>query len=647
MIAIAHSLTAGGAGIGYLLKEDFSTDLAAGSVNGTTAVPGPGGDRAVVDTESKLSLSSGSLAINGGKAVPAEGDPGIWWPEMTRTAGLMLILDLTTGATNVRTLAGWDSAQLGPPNRHSFYFYSDGTLRAYDVAANLKFGIDYTADTNYKLALVLRATGAFYFVRISSSWELVFVSDSDANAAVYPCITNRDMVVASSFVRVPSKLWLPAAVVSDAFEATAPAPADQGDNDISLGMSGPVAFGAEGIGDGNTAAFFNATDACLTLGCAAFDDVFSGDKGTAFCYAKIRAAADWGADGVYRYPFHARDADADTNYVVMGKSGAANTLCWRHRSGGLVHDLTHDFSAGGPTTDWFSQAMTWDTDVPELIAYVDGSAVESPMGTIEPMEPRNWSAPGTNVIGAGSLTQQEWPGSIAHMILGYGQVATAAQILAIHDGLAAGTLTTSDPDEIFGEGNWSWWKLDEQFETDGAGHPEASGLGSGGSGKKWTQQVGFWTVQNDQAEVANLIDSKAIATVDAGSADVVVSAKLTRSAGEVGIVARYQDGDNCLWAFHDGTNAKLMQRVLGAQSTLFSAARAYAAGATMRLLLSGQRAVLTYNGEVVNAQPTPVAAGLTSANVGLYSSDAGNVVDDFCVLRAGTAGEHEELKKYE
>jgi hypothetical protein len=134
--------------------------------------------------------------------------------------------------------------------------------------------------------------------------------------------------------------------------------------------------------------------------------------------------------------------------------------------------------------------------------------------------------------------------------------------------------------------------------------------------------------------------------VDAGSKDVIVSAKLTRSAGEVGIVARYLDGDNCLWAFHDGTNVKLMQRVGGAQSTLFSAARAYSAGALLRLVCSGQRACLTYNDVSVNAQATPVAAGLTATKHGLYSSDAGNTVDDFCILLAGAASEHEELERY-
>ncbi|MBM3136394.1 MAG: hypothetical protein FJZ89_14160, partial [Chloroflexi bacterium] len=58
----------------YLLRDNFDDVLAAGSVNGTYAVPGPG-TRTVTDAESKLSLSGGVLSISGGKAAPAYGDP--------------------------------------------------------------------------------------------------------------------------------------------------------------------------------------------------------------------------------------------------------------------------------------------------------------------------------------------------------------------------------------------------------------------------------------------------------------------------------------------------------------------------------------------------------------------------------------------
>jgi hypothetical protein len=640
-------------GLQYLLRDDFVSDLAAGGVDGTGADPGPG-IRTAVDTGNNLSLSGGKLSFAGGLGTPSFGDPGLWYEAFAREPGRMLLVDLTAGATNHRTTFGWDSGQAGPPNLHGFYLYSDGSFRAFDNAANLGLGIDFATGTNYKLAIALRETGAYYFMRVDGKWELVFVSDELTTASCYPGYGNFQMVCTSEFIRVPKHLWLPAPAVSDGFGGV-PLLADQGANQISLAIYGPVSLGAPGIGglepaERSTAAFFNMNDACLKIGGAAFDDKFNGDYGTALCFARIREAADWNDTTAYRYTFHARDAFADTNYVVMGKSSVTNELVWRHRSGGLVHDLKHDFGPS-PTTGWFSQAMTWEVDADggngELKAFVDGVLVE-PAIAIDPMEPRNWSSTGTNVIGAGSLTQQEWPGSIAHMILGYGVPATEAQVLSIYTALSAGTLTPADLDGIFGVGNWSWWKLDEQFLSDGLGHAEgvSGSLGSGGKGVPWTQEEGFWTVANGRAEVANLVNSKAVATVDAGSRDVVIIAEATRAAGEVGLVARYQDGDNHLQAYHDGTYCRLVQRVGGGQSTLFSSARTYQAGAPIKLVLSGSRAALFYNHVAVNDNPAIVDPGLISTRHGLYSTDAGNAVNKLRIWQAGTGGEYYRLEKY-
>jgi hypothetical protein len=69
-IGIGLSPVFGAAGIGYLLKDDFSTNVAAGSVDGSASSPGPGGNRTVVDTDSLLSVATGALAINGGRGTP-------------------------------------------------------------------------------------------------------------------------------------------------------------------------------------------------------------------------------------------------------------------------------------------------------------------------------------------------------------------------------------------------------------------------------------------------------------------------------------------------------------------------------------------------------------------------------------------------
>jgi lysophospholipase L1-like esterase len=62
----------------YLFRDEFTTDLAAGSVNGTASEPGPG-MRTVTDTENKLAISGSVLACAGPKAAAAWGDPGVDW----------------------------------------------------------------------------------------------------------------------------------------------------------------------------------------------------------------------------------------------------------------------------------------------------------------------------------------------------------------------------------------------------------------------------------------------------------------------------------------------------------------------------------------------------------------------------------------
>ena len=69
-----------------LLRDEFTTDVAAGSVNSTAAEPGPG-TRAVVDAASKISISSGALQVAQGTAALENLGYNM---ALTRTPGLAL-----------------------------------------------------------------------------------------------------------------------------------------------------------------------------------------------------------------------------------------------------------------------------------------------------------------------------------------------------------------------------------------------------------------------------------------------------------------------------------------------------------------------------------------------------------------------------
>jgi len=111
----------------------------------------------------------------------------------------------------------------------------------------------------------------------------------------------------------------------------------------------------------------------------------------------------------------------------------------------------------------------------------------------------------------------------------------------------------------------------------------------------WNNQIGTLEVVSNQAGATALSGGRAIATLDMGKADVLVMAKLTRSGGLVGIVLRYVDADNYIYALHNGTNAQLIKRVASSETTLINYATAYAAGAYIGVHIDGNAFRLSYN----------------------------------------------------
>lgn len=185
--------------------------------------------------------------------------------------------------------------------------------------------------------------------------------------------------------------------------------------------------------------------------------------------------------------------------------------------------------------------------------------------------------------------------------------------------------------------------------TDGLGHAEgvAGGLGAGGSGSAWTNAVGTWAVGGGAAAAATLSGGVAVATVDTGTADVIVTAKLTRAGGTAGVVCRWADANNHVQARHTGTNAQLAKVVGGVATTLVDAAATYVAGAEIRVICEGQKFRLYYNNALIGSEQTIADAALGSATLqGIRSTDTGNTFDDFTAYARGSGDEHNALDNF-
>ena len=76
-----------GDSVHYLMRDTFATDLAAGSVNGTSATPGPG-TRSVTDTTPGALITGGRYSS---RVFVDYGNPCIAWVSTSRVKGRMLV----------------------------------------------------------------------------------------------------------------------------------------------------------------------------------------------------------------------------------------------------------------------------------------------------------------------------------------------------------------------------------------------------------------------------------------------------------------------------------------------------------------------------------------------------------------------------
>jgi hypothetical protein len=183
-------------------------------------------------------------------------------------------------------------------------------------------------------------------------------------------------------------------------------------------------------------------------------------------------------------------------------------------------------------------------------------------------------------------------------------------------------------------------------ESDGLGHAEglAGGLGSGGGGLAWTATVGTWGASGGVAVASALSGGRAIATLDCGKADVIVSANCTRSAGSMAIIVRWVDENNFIRVSINATSCVLVKVVAGVSTTVSDVAYTYVAGAPLRVICSGSAFRRFYNNAAIGAEFTIADAALQSPTlVGLRTDNTGNTFDDFTVYARGTNGEYAEL----
>ena len=120
--------------------------------------------------------------------------------------------------------------------------------------------------------------------------------------------------------------------------------------------------------------------------------------------------------------------------------------------------------------------------------------------------------------------------------------------------------------------------------------------------------------------------------------DAIASGVMSVNAGALGnypvAIARYKDYSNYILVTHNATNLYLQSRVAGSQSTIASAAFAYASGETLSLKVNGDSISVLVDGvEKITPQTVTAFAGTNRFGYGTYSSGSGGLTINSAELR--------------
>lgn len=196
------------AGITWILRDDFTTNLAVGSVNGTAAEPGPG-TRTTTDPSNKISISGGKLVFS---------NPNAWdsffaiTPTQARAAGLLCVWNFHPEPNEMAMVFGNDAWADGVLSN------SSNDIRVW--APEIRVGKFAPNEVNY-LTFAIRSTGFFVIVKnsvYSNQWCLRWINSTQTTSPLKPFVTNATVPTLYIYhVGVPTNLWLPTPLASDGF----------------------------------------------------------------------------------------------------------------------------------------------------------------------------------------------------------------------------------------------------------------------------------------------------------------------------------------------------------------------------------------------------------------------------------------------
>ena len=255
IIGVQSALGGRGGGLRWLLRDEFTTDRAAGAVNGTAAEPGPG-TRGGTDTGNNLSHNGGKMIAAG---IVTGGDPARVYDAQARIAGKVLIAQLNI--TTMRGIFGWSLSATPSAANHISIGVGDSSGVNSAIIDGAYIPISFSAATDYKFAFIPRSAGGVILAKggAFTNWTLLLISANGTTATLYPALAARAVACGftSEFVRIPDVLWLPTPLVSDGYGSSYGVSDGRGHAE---GIAGGIGAGGAGV------VFSNVNDTWSTSG---------------------------------------------------------------------------------------------------------------------------------------------------------------------------------------------------------------------------------------------------------------------------------------------------------------------------------------------------------------------------------------------
>ena len=175
-----------------------------------------------------------------------------------------------------------------------------------------------------------------------------------------------------------------------------------------------------GIGDGGTAPDFDGTNDFVDIFSVTLNSVFNGAEGTINIWAKVSGAGVW-TDSTNR-TFVRIGSSNTTNYMRILKT-TTNSQIQFIRKANNVNEVVNGTSSN---TGWLSWSLTWSVGADQVIAYIGGAPVGSPVTSLNAYSGALLNT--ITCIGSNNTTPNlAWDGYLAHAAV-FGSALNSTQI---------------------------------------------------------------------------------------------------------------------------------------------------------------------------------------------------------------------------